>query len=266
MSRLLSPGGILLLIEVTRHHGWFDFTTGLVEGWQHFSDNLRDDQPLLTPERWKKALLERGFAEVTAFPENGSPAEVFGQHVLMARTPALESDDGFDGGSSARPSTEGWAPKTILPDQAADSAERVREFRRSLESALQDEREELMNEYVRNRVMDVLRMDADRRPNVHLRLMDLGLDSLMAVQLRNSLESGLGLGVSLPATLMFDYPTIASISAFLLDRTSGDGLPTAPMPAVEKRQPKPESQRAREIEALSDDEAEALLLKRLERR
>ena len=61
MSLLLAPGGILVLVEATHHHGWFDFTTGLIEGWQHFADDLRNDHPLLTPEQWKDALSERGF-------------------------------------------------------------------------------------------------------------------------------------------------------------------------------------------------------------
>ena len=99
-------------------------------------------------------------------------------------------------------------------------------FAARLESALPDEREELMNDYVRTRVMEVLRMDADRRPGLQHRLMDLGLDSLMAVQLRNLLELGLGLERSLPATLMFDYPTIASISTLLVNYTSGE-IPSA---------------------------------------
>ena len=136
--------------------------------------------------------MERGFAEVTAFPENDSPAEVLGQHVILARAPASEDCDRVDDGSFVTIPTNDWIPNAVLPDSAANSAERVREFRRSLESALPDEREELMNEYVRARVMEVLRMDADRRPGIQHRLMDLGLDSLMAVQLRNLLESGLG--------------------------------------------------------------------------
>ena len=123
-----------------------------------------------------------------------------------------------------------------------------------------------MNEYVRAHVMEVLRMDADHRPGIQHRLMDLGLDSLMAVQLRNLLESGLGLGRSLPATLMFDYPTIASISTFLLNCTSCDSSSAVLSPTLEEPQPESASHRAQEIEALSDDEAEALLLKRLERR
>ena len=266
MSLLLAPGGILVLVEATHHHGWFDFTTGLIEGWQHFADNLRNDHPLLTPDQWKDALSERGFGEVTAFPENGSPAEALGQHVILARAPATASNDGSDRGSFTSFPAKGPLANAVSPNNAAHSVEWVREFRRTLKSALPDEREELMNEYVRTRVMEVLLIDADRRPGLQHRLMDLGLDSLMAVHLRNLLESGLELERSLPATLMFDYPTIASISTLLVNLTSGD-IPTAiRLPSIEERTAEPMLQRAQEIEALSDDEAEALLLERLERR
>jgi acyl transferase domain-containing protein/SAM-dependent methyltransferase len=263
INLLLAPGGILLLVEATHHHGWFDITTGLIEGWQHFADELRGDHPLLTPELWKDALSVRGFDEVTAFPEVGSPAKVLGQHVILARAPASEEHDRLDRWSSAAVSADDRAPSVVSSDIVANSAERVRVYRWRLESALPDEREELMNEYVRARVMEVLRLDADCRPGIGHRLMDLGLDSLMAVQLRNLLESGLGLDRSLPATLMFDYPTIASISAFLLKSLSCDGAPAATSPTV-RVQPEVVSLRALEIEALSENEAEALLLKRLE--
>jgi myxalamid-type polyketide synthase MxaB len=130
--------------------------------------------------------------------------------------------------------------------------------------ALPDERVELMNDFVRAKVMEVLRLDTDRQPDRRARLMDLGLDSLMAIQLRNLIENGVGLGRTLPATLIFDYPTIEAITNFLLARlvaatgnkATVDG--TTPLPSALA------GSRVREIEALSDEEAEALLLKRLE--
>jgi acyl transferase domain-containing protein/SAM-dependent methyltransferase len=266
MNLLLAPGGILVLIEATHHHGWFDFTTGLIEGWQHFADDLRDVHPLLTPEQWKDGLSERGFCEVTVLPENGSPAEVLGQHVILARAPASDDTYDFGRGSFVTLPAKDLADNVVSPDGTANSAERTRQFRSSLESALPDEREELMNDYVRTRVMEVLRLDADRRPGLQHRLMDLGLDSLMAVQLRNLLESGLGLERPLPVTLMFDYPTIAAISALLVNYSSEENPSPEFSQSTQDRPAESLSHRAQEIGALSDDEAEALLLKRLERR
>ena len=82
---LLAPGGVLVLIESTTHLTWFDMTTGLIEGWQHFTDDLRADNPLLPADAWIKALNEAGFEAAEAWPGAGSTADALGQHVIVAR-------------------------------------------------------------------------------------------------------------------------------------------------------------------------------------
>ena len=56
-------------------------------------------------------------------------------------------------------------------------------------------------------------------------LMDAGLDSLSGVELKQQLESEFG--VELPETVVFDYPTAAALSTFILERNreggEGDG-------------------------------------------
>jgi hypothetical protein len=75
-------------------------------------------------------------------------------------------------------------------------------------------------------------------------LADAGLDSLAAVDVRNALSAALG-GASLPASLAFDHPTPAALTAYvvsLLDASGGGGggetaaaaapLPPPPSPAL----------------------------------
>ena len=87
LRELLAPGGLLLLLESTRHLAWFDMSTGLIEGWQAFNDDLRVDGPLLPPERWLQVLRTAGFDEADAWPRAGSAAEAIGQHLIVARSP-----------------------------------------------------------------------------------------------------------------------------------------------------------------------------------
>jgi NAD(P)-dependent dehydrogenase (short-subunit alcohol dehydrogenase family)/acyl carrier protein len=67
----------------------------------------------------------------------------------------------------------------------------------------------------------------------------MGLDSLMALELRNRLESAIER--SLPATITWNYPTITQLSAHL-DTLIGDVSPTAeqPVSASEAAEPAPE--------------------------
>ncbi len=70
-----------------------------------------------------------------------------------------------------------------------------------------------MMAFVSEAVLKTLSVEASRlTPSVPLR--DLGLESLMAVELGKRL--GDGLGAKLPPTLLFDYPTVEALTTYLL--------------------------------------------------
>jgi len=66
---LLTPHGMLVLLEGTRPQGLLDLSFGLTTGWWRFADRgLRPNYPLLSTESWTKLLLECGFASARALP------------------------------------------------------------------------------------------------------------------------------------------------------------------------------------------------------
>ncbi|WP_051707131.1 MULTISPECIES: type I polyketide synthase [unclassified Streptomyces] len=77
------------------------------------------------------------------------------------------------------------------------------------------QREELLRERVVEHVAAVLRLPADRF-DAHTSLVTLGLDSLMAIALRNRLQRELGLDI--PTTVMWTHPTPHALTRYLLAR------------------------------------------------
>jgi hypothetical protein len=95
----------------------------------------------------------------------------------------------------------------------------------------------------------------------------LGLDSLMAVELRNLLSSAVGNVPLIPATLVFDYPTIEAISGFLADEILGgfdasDQVPANVSASSESIHGALVSSLLDDLENLSDDEIDAQLARR----
>jgi acyl transferase domain-containing protein/SAM-dependent methyltransferase len=242
---LLAPGGIFVLGEATTYLPWFDVTTALIEGWQAFDDGLRDRHPLLSAADWQKALLAAGFQSCEAFPGEGSPAQELGQHVIVAQV------SGYGARSAQTVVRRQAAPETSAAP-AVDDADRLRQ------TAVPEQYEDVVR-LVRLHISELLRMDSlDRVPRKR-KLIDLGLDSLMAVELRDRIVNALGLREPLPATLVFDYPTPEAIAHHLWYDLLHSSDEAAPADSADGM-----ASRAGEIEDLADEEVEALLRVRLQ--
>jgi acyl carrier protein len=108
--------------------------------------------------------------------------------------------------------------------------------------------------------LKALGVDPGRAVDPRTPLGELGLDSLLAVELRNTL--GNAVGATLPATLLFDYPTIDTLTDYLLAEVPGLGEAPAAAPAPAPAAP----DRVGSIEELSDEEVERQLAARLGKR
>ncbi|MBZ0276555.1 MAG: SDR family NAD(P)-dependent oxidoreductase, partial [Anaerolineae bacterium] len=74
----------------------------------------------------------------------------------------------------------------------------------------------VLSGFIRDQAVQVLGLEPGQAIDPLLPLNQLGLDSLMAVELRNALA--LNTGLTLPATLLFDYPTIDALVQYLMGR------------------------------------------------
>ncbi len=85
-------------------------------------------------------------------------------------------------------------------------------FRKQLETVPVGERQGLLVTHIRAQVAKVLGISPERI-TLEQKLIDLGLDSLMSIELRNALQ--LSLGLSVPSTVVFDYPTPEALTSYL---------------------------------------------------
>ncbi|NEO53136.1 MAG: SDR family NAD(P)-dependent oxidoreductase [Okeania sp. SIO3B5] len=87
------------------------------------------------------------------------------------------------------------------------------EFLAKLEEASNEKRQEILIEYIRGEVAQVLGFSSSKLPEVNVGLMEMGMDSLMTVELKNRLQNQLG--TKLPETIAIEYPTIAKLSLYI---------------------------------------------------
>src|SRR5262249_14913308 len=122
---------------------------------------------------------------------------------------------GLASGRTARPVASHTAAAPSLPHRLAAL------------SAL--DRERTLLDLVRTEVATVLGLADPRSLPIDRPLQELGLDSLMALELRNRLARATGL--RLDATLLFDHPTPHALARFLAEQLlgpSGSGRDAAP--------------------------------------
>jgi NADPH:quinone reductase-like Zn-dependent oxidoreductase/NADP-dependent 3-hydroxy acid dehydrogenase YdfG/acyl carrier protein len=143
------------------------------------------------------------------------------------------------------------ANSLVVTTDAREKLPRER-FYQVLERAPSAERREMLTEHLRQQTLQIMSLSPQTRIDEDEALHDLGLDSLMAVELRNALMSSLNRQLS--PTMVLDYPTLHTMTDFLLA-----GM-------FEARAQLTESALPEDLTMISEAEAEALLLEELGKR
>jgi short-subunit dehydrogenase/acyl carrier protein len=141
----------------------------------------------------------------------------------------------------------------LAPDVSAGAAQRgpgAGELAARVAAALPGDRREVMLAALQDHAAAVLGLE-DTRPDTRHGLTELGMDSLMAVELRNRLQHALG--AQLAPTLAFDCPTLEAMATHLIEVLGLNHIP-APRPAAA-----PVAADVAEVGVLSEEEVRTLL-------
>ncbi|MBP2677204.1 MAG: polyketide synthase family protein, partial [Deltaproteobacteria bacterium] len=159
-------------------------------------------------------------------------------------------------GSDRRPFFQSLAQARGAADDKADDASPVT-WQEELAGLPAGNRLSLLETRIAEKAVRVLGIAGGQPPDPRRPLQEMGLDSLMAVELRNAIAQGSGR--TLPSTLLFDHPTIEALVAFLaplLGAGPETGIPTGePSQGLGTAHANVVSR----IEELSDEEVDRLL-------
>jgi myxalamid-type polyketide synthase MxaB len=142
------------------------------------------------------------------------------------------------------------ALRTRQPLDAERRAEAA--IREVLQQAPAAERKQLLAAHVRECARHALSLRSGATVRDDVPLQEVGLDSLMAIDMKNELAQSLQ--VSLSAGLLFNYPTVGQLTEYLLGQVpAADTVPTR------------ETESDAALVEMSEEEAERRLLEELER-
>ncbi|MDZ8033646.1 type I polyketide synthase [Nostoc sp. DedSLP04] len=121
----------------------------------------------------------------------------------------------------SRPFYQDWQGAAELSTRPVEGG-----FLQKLAAVANSQRRELLVNHVQTQVAQVLGLESGQAIALEQGFFELGMDSLTSVELRNRLQASLG--VSIPSTAAFDYPTVGELVDYLAalvinDREQGIG-------------------------------------------
>lgn len=221
LRALLSPGGLLVLLESTVNMPSALITVGLIEGLAQ--ERATDEQrlPLLSVARWREEVEAAGYTGFTSLPAEGAPDDLY-MHVLLAAapggaTPALDVELLRQGVEESLP--EYMVPRHLLLLDQLPLSSNGKVDRGALPLPWQEVAAVTRvtpRDAVEQRLFELWSEALGRADfGVEDNFFDLGGDSLHVVSMLGPLREELGLHRSAQEIVetLLDRPTIAALAA-----------------------------------------------------
>ncbi|MCH8029346.1 MAG: type I polyketide synthase [Candidatus Dadabacteria bacterium] len=135
----------------------------------------------------------------------------------------------------------------VKSSSSRGDGKRESKAREKILSAEPEDRQEMVESHLKELVAGVLGIPVSRL-QMHKSLLNMGLDSLMGLELKNRIEAGLA--VDLPVTVMLQGPSVSELAAELLKLLTDDGSQEGMEEMAET---------LGEVEGLSEEEVEAIV-------
>lgn len=213
-----AQGGMATQLAASGHDPWSERGLGKIEPVEGFKRLER--------------LLREGVPHAVVLPIDWTR--------FLSRLPK-GVDGSFFAALSARSAAE---PPTAAPDVSVVGR---------LRALPAGQRQPALMAHLAERALHVVGLEAGTLIDPNRALKELGLDSLMAVELRNALTRSVG--KPLPATLLFDYPNLGVLTTYLIRAL--ELVEESPAPAAQA------TAAHDDLTDMTDEEAEALLMQEL---
>jgi pyochelin synthetase len=222
LRSVLAPGGMLLLVEQTAFHDWFDLTMGLQQGFDGYEDtDLRSGHPLLDVATWRSELADAGFADTAVLTPPGSGMAAIGFDVIVARGP--DESRRFDGELLrtfvARQLPRHMVPSTVhaieeLPLTSTGKVDRATLAKaRGRGSATGRPAKPPRTDRQRKLVEIWCTVLGLSQADLADDFLEAGGDSLLAARLVATISSAFGITVAVATVL--EYPTVELLDGYL---------------------------------------------------
>ncbi|MBO0856872.1 MAG: SDR family NAD(P)-dependent oxidoreductase [Chloracidobacterium sp.] len=213
VKRLLKTNGWLILAEVTANQIITTLTFGLLDGWWIFEDEEErvEGAPVVSREGWERKLKECGYERVESLGIGETAGgKTPGQHVIIAESNGIvRIPFGKDGGASV--STEIKARPKQISNKKGALVEPKATFAKT---ELRRDPLQFVEGLIIELMESVLQSERGELP-VDQPFNQLGIDSILAVEISNLLNKRLG--ITLRSTELFNYSTIRRLSAYIVE-------------------------------------------------